>query len=589
MALSPQELERLNALLKTRQGSGFSALSKPTFGQDLAGDLDQTIEGIKSAFGKGKQKLNAALDASVQGEQSSFKGLAQGFGAVAGATSNIIAETVKGAAKAIVPQGVEDAATGAIETVAAPIVQSAPVQAVVEKYNALPEEQKRDLDALLGIGSLAADFAGVGLATKAAKPALNVAKAGAEAAVDATAGAARAVANTASGAVKVAKGAKDLAVVTGEAISRIPSKVATNVAEKTAVRESIKALPTKIAQTAAQDGIDIPDIKTVYSFADAPAKQKRVARELVETAQKFAKGETATDPIEVVGRPIVDRIKTLDSGRQKVGQELGQVAETLGEVTTKEVASPVFNSLKSVPGLTGLKIDKKGILDFSDTVLSTSLTKGDRTAIQKVFMEAVKKGSGKQKHLLRQELFEVLGGKKKNLGATITDTQEKAFEAIRKGLSDVLETKNARYKTLSNQYRKIVEPLKDMRKLMKTIPDVNEDILDMKAGLLARRLTSAAQSNPQVRSILRAMDAATGKKGMTTFNVENLQDLYNILDRYYDIAGKTGFKGQIKDSVKTPSGFFDFVSKVTGSVAGETVAVRQKAIEKIFEEVLKNQ
>jgi hypothetical protein len=80
-----------------------------------------------------------------------------------------------------------------------------------------------------------------------------------------------------------------------------------------------------------------------------------------------------------------------------------------------------------------------------------------------------------------------------------------------------------------------------MRRFMKTLPDATEDILDMQAGLLARRLTGNAQSNPQIRNILKMLDKATGKTG-TKDSVEALQDLYNIFDKYYSIAGKTGFQ-----------------------------------------------
>jgi len=39
---------------------------------------------------------------------------------------------------------------------------------------------------------------------------------------------------------------------------------------------------------------------------------------------------------------------------------------------------------------------------------------------------------------------------------------------------------------------------------------------------------------------LRNLDKVTG--GKTTESVEAMQDLYNILDKYYNIAGKTGLK-----------------------------------------------
>lgn len=381
---------------------------------------------------------------------------------------------------------------------------------------------------------------------------------------------------------KVARGAKETAEATLGDVTRIPSRIATNVAEKKAIMQTIKELPSEVAQKAAQDGVDVADIKTLYSL---PQEAKSQVKELADTVRQFARGETKTNPIEIVGRPIIQRLKSLESARTKVGKQLGEIADNLGVVTREELLTPVFDALQSVPGLSGLTVDANGILNFSKTTLATSLTKSDRKAIQQIFSQATKWGNGKQKHLLRQELFEILGGKKRSF-QTLTDTQEKAFDAVRKGLSNVLEAKNEGYKALSNEYRKIVQPLADMRKFMKGVAGADEDILDMSAGLLARRITSNAPSNPQLRNILRSLDEAI-PGGATEMSVETLQDFYNILDKYYDIAAKTGFKGQIKSAIESPSGISSKIVQKVGELTGETPAVRQKAIEDILNEILK--
>jgi hypothetical protein len=116
---------------------------------------------------------------------------------------------------------------------------------------------------------------------------------------------------------------------------------------------------------------------------------------------------------------------------------------------------------------------------------------------------------------------------------------------------------------------------------------IDEDILDMSAGLLARRLTSLAPSNPQLRQILRNIDTILKTDGSS--NLENLQNVYNILDKYYDIAAKTGFQGQIKSAIEKSSG--GALGRIVGVVekyAGETPAVRQKAIEDLLEEILRD-
>ena len=113
----------------------------------------------------------------------------------------------------------------------------------------------------------------------------------------------------------------------------------------------------------------------------------------------------------------------------------------------------------------------------------------------------------------------------------------------------------------------------------------------MNAGLLARRLTSFSKSNPEIRQILRDLDIVNGTVGKTTLNVEKLQDFYNILDKYYDIAGRTGFQGQVTAGVEKAigsGGISRGIDMVEGHVArlfGETDIVKQKALEEILKEL----
>lgn len=371
---------------------------------------------------------------------------------------------------------------------------------------------------------------------------------------------------------------KDTASVIWEQFSRIPSNIKTNVATQKATQEVVRKLP-KVAQTAVRDGVDIADAQMLPKVVKNIKPQ---AKQLLKAIRDFENNPRGTNPIEIVGRPITQKLKQLETLRLKAGNKLWQVAESLPKVSSNEALNSVFDSLKKVPWLNGIKIKWDGMLDFANTTLATSITKWERTAIQKVFNDATKASTGKAKHLLRQELFEVLWGKKKSL-ANITDTQEKAFDAIRKWLSDLLESKSGQYKTLSNNYRQIVQPLSEMRKFMKTLPEATEDILDMKWGLLARRLTSNAVSNPQVRQLLRNLDKATG--GKTVESIESMQDLYNILDKYYNIAGKTWFKWQvqawIEGSIKST------IAWAVKSFAWQSEAVVKKAIDDLMNDLLR--
>ena len=182
-------------------------------------------------------------------------------------------------------------------------------------------------------------------------------------------------------------------------LSRIPSNIATNVATQQAKAQAVKSLPTKIAKLAAQDGVDVEDLKFIYKI---PKSVKPIGKELLDTAKGFSSGAITKNPIEVVGRPIVQSIKYIEKKAGEVGKKIGEVSARIGNIGSPELKTSVFTKLKSVPGLNGLT-EKNGVLNFKNTVLSTAETASDRKAIQSIFTSAIKSGKGPSKHLLRQE------------------------------------------------------------------------------------------------------------------------------------------------------------------------------------------
>lgn len=364
-----------------------------------------------------------------------------------------------------------------------------------------------------------------------------------------------------------------------ESVKRIPDRMSTNMAEKQAIEAEIASLPSKTAQTAVRDGVDIADVKELSALPKTPQVNK-----LIETVKKYAKGDKTVDPIEVVGEPMIERVRSLEADRKVVGKQLGDASKEIGTLTKPELENGVLLRLQKVPGLENIKVSN-GKLDFKGTTLDNALSDADRTALQEAFTEATRWGDGEKAHMFRQTLFETLGGKKKSL-TNITDTQERGYEAIRAGLSDVIETKSPKYKTLSNEYRKIVQPLSDLRKLMKNIdPNSTEDILNMSAGLLARRITSASASNPQIKQLLQALDNAGLEKGLIKESVTQLQDTYNILNKYYDIAPKTGFQNLVKEGTGMSDSVIGTVKETVKDIAGKSNAVRQKALEDLLNSI----
>jgi len=555
---------------------------KPSFLQGVASDLS---------------KRNTAMYETQQSDQGFGSKVLQTFGQGFGAVGDIAKRAILSAGSTIsditpesVKQPFSQGFSATIKDLASTDTGKSAINALSqgqEAYNqfklANPEAAK-NIEATVDIVSVVPVLQGLrdaGLLTQAvgvgAKDILKTATEKTIGAVKSAVPVVESAIMPVSNAISAVSDATKLAM---EGASRIPSRIATNVAEKKAVQETIKALPTKVAQRAVQDGVDIRDVQTLSSL---PKAQKPAVIKLVKNVQDFASGKSKIDPMETVGQPFVSRLKTLQSEQSKIGQKLGEVSKNLGDVSEADVFYPVYDSLKTTRGLEGLKLAEDGTLDFSNTVLNATEAQADRSAIQTIFNDAVSAGTGEQKHLLRQGLREILGGKSKG-GVQLTSTQKDAYESVRKGLSNVLDAKNPEYKAINAQYAKVSKPIDELSSILKAGTETSDDVLNLSGGILARRLTSAGIGNAKVRQVLQLVDNATKVKGKTLSSVETMQDVLNVLGKYYDIAPRTGYKNLTQEAVS--GGVKDFVSSAVTNVAGKTVAVRKKALEDLLKQSL---
>lgn len=557
--------------------------------KDIPSDLAQTVRGVDDALLAGRQAQESLRREVNAGEVSPITGALSSVGQALGTGARVFGEGALGVARLPFTPAFEERTAETLAGTVAPVIESGFAQGLMQRYENLTPEGKAVVDGLLGVGAAGAELIGGGAVTRGA----NIARRGAVAATETAEDALRAgiaAARRTGAATSEAVGAAGETVARGTSslrdligTSRIPQNVATNIEARVATNRAINELPTVAAQNAVRDGIDIADVNRLLEVQSRV--DKTLARELADAAKAVDAGDINANPIEIVGRPIVARIKALDETAQTVGKELGEVAKNLGTVRRAELRPAVMARLsEAVPGI---KLGRNGLLDFSETTLTSRATLDGRRAIQDAFTNATKGGSGLSAHRYRQELFEVLDGKKRAF-ENMTATQDKALQAIRRGLADVLDTKNDRYRELSREYAEITRPLADIRRLMRIpiqgLPDVAEDILEMNAGMLARRLTSTSMTRGQVESVLRALDEVSDAAGVAAPSTEALQTMYNVLNRYYNIAPATGFEGSTVSAIDTSIG--GFIGSRVRNVAGQTPAVRQKALEDLINELL---
>lgn len=565
---------------KAPEGSVITRVIK-----DIPSDVAQTVRGVGSAIGRSFTDTQQTITQANRGEISTPTAQVSMLGSVGRGVGQVAGELFLGAGRLALTPEAEESVLETTQNVLEPVVTSQPVQNLISRYESLNPEQKSLVDGALGITEGLTTVLGGGQIARGAVTGARTAISSADDLVRNAVANARIVAGdltrgigeTVSETVKKTSSLKDLI---GK--PRIQSRVATNIRDRIDTNRAINELPTPTAQNAVRDGIEIRDVNTLLEVS--PKLDKTLGRELFERVKETDAGSVVDEPIEIVGRPIVDRIKLLDSEANRVGQELGEVAKTLGRVTKTQLTKSVLDRLKKASGLQELRLNKNGTLDFSRTNLTSRATLSDRNAIQDAFTNAVRGGSGQQAHRFRQELFEVLDGKKRSL-ENITGTQERALNAIRQGIADVLDAKNPQYKALSQDYAEIMRPLGEIRKKIKALnPDLTDDILEMNAGIIARRLTGTSISRGEIKNLLRQLDEVSDSLGSTAQSTEALQDLYNVLNNYYQIAPPTGFQGGIESAIDTSVG--GFVGRNIRDVAGQTPAVRQQALENLLTELL---
>lgn len=555
MALSDKELNRLKNLIGERDNPNLSGMDKGYSFKEFGQDIAQTGRGVLNTVKNTAQKQEDAFFA----DQPLSSKLTQSIGIGAGGVSSIIGETLKGAVKVALPQAGEESLKSGIQSAVEPIAQSQPIQSLIQKYESLDENTKRDVDSLLGIGSFAADVIGLGLTTKGIKASTQVAKEGAQVITEGLSKATQAVSKTTNAITTPFKG-----------LAQIPSNIATNVAERQATELAIKQLPSKVAQNSVRQGVDLSDANKVLKI---PTEQKTPLAKLYDLTKRFVADETKTNPLDAVGAPVVKRLKLLQSQTDVLGKKLNSTVKNLK-----------FQSVKKLEEL-GVKFDEtlsnQGIT-FSNGKLNLKGSQleglgGNETIIQNVYRRFVNAKDASDLHRLKKYIDDNVEFGKTSQG--LTGNAEALLKGWRKSIDDTLDGQFPVYKKLNDEYRVRISPLNDMKKLMKNISGVDEDLLNIKAGLLAKRLASNTLSNPQIRQILRNLDKATKIKGKVSLNIENLVDFYGTLEKYFpEIVGKNTFQGQITTGIENVKGIKDAIGQSLDGLVGQTDAVRRKAI-----------
>lgn len=364
------------------------------------------------------------------------------------------------------------------------------------------------------------------------------------------------VQNAIAGVSEIGKSAVESA---RRAVARIPE----NIKAIRETRAEFQSLPIQ-AQEAVRLGGDFLPQRDVKRIVNSTPKQKEEFIKLKQVADEFDKTGRGATPQQVLGQKIVDRVQALASESKKTGEELGKIADNLNTpivasvdaktasrrigdvVTTKQITNAILDRLAEMPAFRGVKVLNNGTISFKGTRVASELSDDVRKKLGGYIKPIIKMQDVGDLHSYRQELFDKI--KPQLIKGDLRGAEQEAIEAIRKGLTDVIEQTSDDYRRLNQRYAALQNADLELNKKFK-IEGLDQDIASDKAGTILRRLTSNATSKGDIQQALKNLQDTFDDLGIGVEDIdfETMQEFINTLNRIYDIEGDTSLANIMRD------------------------------------------
>jgi hypothetical protein len=503
------------------------------FIQEAGSDIKQIGTEIASSFRERESKMQEARTAQSQGKQSGFETFYQNAGQGAGLVSDVFGSIIKGGIKAVLPQSAEEGIKSGVKAVSEPIVNLEIVKSVIEKYNSLDEETKRNLESTLGLGSLAFDVATAGFGKKAVeigvKTGIKTGLKATEAVVDTTKNIIKPVTDTIE---NIGKKLVSPDVSEATKVSLNPKKALGETGQD--IQVSVGGKLKKLSELSPEENIkmQISTSKSIESFT--------------EQAKKFARDRSVKggSPVEMVGNRVDKVLDFADRKRQTIGKKMGEIeikykGESLpvGEKVTNNFIETIknFDNPKYGVDTADAKIVRKLVDDF-DNLVRDGATVGERLDFVRSW----------DKYL--NDAKDAFGKFKEN--ATVNTRIQNAIKSLKDETVDSISLKDVNYRNLRGQYR-----------TYKQLDEIGDSLLG-KDGALGQRIKGAAtvkraiQSNSDAgaRQFLMKLKELTGydaiKEGdLALTAMENAGDYQGLSLLNIVKEGKSGFINKALEAV----------------------------------------
>lgn len=555
--------------------------------KEFGGDILGVGKGIISSSQKRADNMAESRQAYKEGEQGLLRTGLQQAGQLAGAGADAITAVGKGAVNVFLSDKSEKAVTDVIGKFGAKVMANPQVQNIINKYNELPEDQQRDVDAIGGVVDLVSNFIGGQVVSKGADVAGAGIKTGSKAFAEGAKKVATGVADTASDIAK-SKVVSGVAQFGSDIAERVPRAV--NRGKESLAQNAIKAEKIKSSSPAFKQAYKTNlDDRIINTVAEADDATKQAYKQVIDIAEEAPSTIGLKKQPSIIGGDLASKQYDIISKQKKaVGEKIGEFTKQLSK-TKKINMQDSFGQIDDTLAGQGIipQYTKKGVkLDFT----GSKYTPAQRTKIQQLYDLATEGGDnlspsqikGKDQlfsQLKREANFEGIG----DLIVETTEGNKSMFNIFRDIYSNKLDGISPEIKVLNNQYRKLSQVTDDIEDSIFKTPNFNVtksvDPAEF-AKVNLRRIFGEAQSSPTYQAIADIMDSTSrqlGYKGATPKQVAEFAEYIRKL--YPETIPKAGFQGGIR------AGIGDIIETVS-KVGAPNIADQRKALRGLFEDYL---
>ena len=555
--------------------------------KEFGGDILGVGKDIISSSQKRADNMAESRQAYKEGEQGLLRTGLQQAGQLAGAGADAITAVGKGAVNVFLSDKSEKAVTDVIGKFGAKVMANPQVQNIINKYNELPEDQQRDVDAIGGVVDLVSNFIGGQVVSKGADVAGTGIKTGSKAFAEGAKKVATGVTDTASNIAK-SKVVSGVAQFGSDIAERVPRAV--NRGKESLAQNAIKAEKIKSSSPAFKQAYKTNlDDRIINTVAEADDATKQAYKQVIDIAEEAPNTIGLKKQPSIIGGDLASKQYDIISKQKKaVGEKIGEFTKQLSK-TKKINMKDSFGQIDDTLAGQGIipQYTKKGVkLDFT----GSKYTPAQRTKIQQLYDLATEGGDnlspsqikGKDQlfsQLKREANFEGIG----DLIVETTEGNKSMFNIFRDIYSNKLDGISPEIKVLNNQYRKLSQVTDDIEDSIFKTPNFNVtksvDPAEF-AKVNLRRIFGEAQSSPTYQAIADIMDSTSrqlGYKGATPKQVAEFAEYIRKL--YPETIPKAGFQGGIR------AGIGDIIETVS-KVGAPNIADQRKALRGLFEDYL---